>query len=236
MEEIRINKYLTEYGFCSRRAADRYINEGRVLIDGIPAELGQKVSDGMVVTVDGKEVRATRSRVFLMVNKPPGIVCTAEKKEKNNIVDFINYKTRVYPVGRLDKDSRGLILMTNEGEYANEMLRARNYHEKEYLVTVDHTIDKQFISAMKKGVYLSELELTTRPCKIKKISDKQFSIILTQGLNRQIRRMCKELSYNVTDLKRVRFLTLTLGDLPEGSYRELSESEINELMSALKRE
>lgn len=230
---MRINKYLSEYGVCSRRAADRLIEEKRVTIDGEAAAIGQQVLPGQIVCVDGKAVEEKHESVFLAVNKPPGIVCTAEMREKDNIVSFIDYPVRVYPVGRLDKESRGLILMTNEGSLVNDMLRARNYHEKEYEVVVDRTVTADFVKRMSEGIYLDELEVKTRPCVVKKISDKKFSIILTQGLNRQIRRMCAALSYKVMDLKRVRFLTIELGDLKEGSYRELSRDEILSLKSVL---
>ena len=175
---MRLNKYLSDAGVCSRRQADRYVEEGRIWIDGAPAVMGQKVMPGQKVFLDGKEVTVCRKRVILAVNKPKGIVCTSEKREKNNIVDFIGYPERIYPVGRLDKDSEGLILMTNDGDLMNEILRARNYHEKEYIVTVNKKIDPAFLKAMRQGVFLPELNVTTRPCKVKEVDKNSFSIIL----------------------------------------------------------
>lgn len=233
MEKIRLNKYLSEAGVCSRREADRLIEEGHVRINGEKVQLGQKVSEDDYVTIDGKPVVTEKRRVILMLNKPKGIVCTAEKSEPNNIVDYVDYPVRVYPVGRLDKESRGLILMTNEGELVNALNRARNYHEKEYIVKVDREVTADFIKQMSGGIYLPELGRKTRRCQVKKISHDRFSIVLTQGLNRQIRRMCESCGYRVRDLKRVRIQNLTLGDLKEGEYRELTEDEINRLFRSI---
>lgn len=233
MEKIRLNKYLSEAGVCSRREADRLIEEGHVRINGEKVQLGQKVSEDDYVTIDGKPVVPEKRRVILMLNKPKGIVCTAEKSEPNNIVDYVDYPVRVYPVGRLDKESRGLILMTNEGELVNALNRARNYHEKEYIVKVDREVTADFIKQMSGGIYLPELGRKTRRCQVKKISHDRFSIVLTQGLNRQIRRMCESCGYRVRDLKRVRIQNLTLGDLKEGEYRELTEDEINRLFRSI---
>ena len=184
---MRLNKYLSDAGVCSRRQADRYVEEGRIWIDGAPAVMGQKVMPGQKVFLDGKEVTVCRKRVILAVNKPKGIVCTSEKREKNNIVDFIGYPERIYPVGRLDKDSEGLILMTNDGELMDEILRARNYHEKEYEVRVNKPVTMDFVKKMQSGVPI--LDTVTRPCRVQKTGAYTFRIIFTQGLNRQIRRM-----------------------------------------------
>ncbi|MCR4675328.1 MAG: pseudouridine synthase [Lachnospiraceae bacterium] len=232
-KEIRINKYLSEAGFCSRREGDKLVAEGVVTIDGEVAEMGAKVKPGQKVLVRGTSVVLEEEEVFLLFNKPRGIVCTAEKREKDNVVDYINYPIRIYPVGRLDKDSHGLLLLTNQGDLTNEILKASNYHEKEYVVRVNKPITGQFMMHMQSGVYLSELEKKTAPCKVKKIDDKTFSIILTQGLNRQIRRMCRELDYHVRDLKRIRIMDFTLEGIGEGKYRTLSREEIQKLKNQL---
>lgn len=234
-ELIRLNKYLSDAGVCSRREADAAIEKGKVLIDGIPAIMGMKVTGNEEIVYCGKAViRNKKESVILLVNKPEGIVCTSEKREKNNIVDYINYPTRVYPVGRLDKDSHGLILMTNRGDLVNDILKASTYHEKEYVVRVDKEITADFIKRMSQGVYLDELEVTTRPCEVKKLSKFTFLIILTQGLNRQIRRMCKACGYRVRDLKRIRIMNLMVDSIPEGQYREITDSEYEELLCQLK--
>ena len=222
---MRLNKYLADAGLCSRREADRRIEAGRVTVDGSVATLGTQVEDGQEVICDGKPVSAKERTVILICNKPRGIVCTAEKREKDNIIDYIGYPIRVFPVGRLDKDSRGLILLTNDGELSDALMRSRNGHEREYEVTVNRSIDAAFVRSMSEGVYLEELDVTTLPAKVKKLSADSFSITLTQGLNRQIRRMCETLGYRVKDLKRVRIENLTLGELSEGRYRELTEEE-----------
>lgn len=223
----RLNKYLSDAGVCSRRQADRYVEEGRITVDGKTAELGQRVLPEQQICVDGKPIRISRKRVFLAVNKPRGIVCTTQKKEKDNIVDFIHYPERIYPVGRLDKESEGLLLMTNDGELMNEILKARNGHEKEYQVKVDKPVTKQFLRKMAQGVAI--LDTVTRPCKVRQTGPCSFRIILTQGLNRQIRRMCEVLGYRVKELKRLRIMNITLGDLPEGQYRDVTETEFREL-------
>lgn len=230
---VRINKYLSEAGVCSRREADRLIEQGLVFIDGNVAENGMKVMPGNVVTVNGKIVSKVNEQIYLAFNKPAGIVCTAEKKEKNNIIDYLNYPKRLMYAGRLDKDSTGLIIMTNDGDLINKMMKARNHHEKEYIVTVKNKIDDSFINKMSSGVYLSELEVTTRKCKVTKIDDFTFKIILTQGLNRQIRRMCTELGNSVKKLNRVRIMNIFLNDLKEGKYRNLSDEELCKLKSLL---
>ena len=229
-ELIRLNKYLSEMGICSRRTADAAIEAGKVLVAGQVAQMGQKVTGSETIVYEGKTIGNKRDDfVLIAFNKPKGIVCTASKKDKNNIVDFINYPVRIYPVGRLDKDSHGLILLTNQGELVNKIMRASNCHEKEYVVRVNKELTKDFLESMKKGVYLEELETTTRPCKIKRIDKFTFSIILTQGLNRQIRRMCQALDYRVTDLKRIRIMNINLENLKEGSFRDVNEAELKVL-------
>ena len=226
-ENIRLNKFLSDAGVCSRRAADKAIEEGRVLVNGEIPLMGQRISSSDEVLFDGKPVsNANKKPVLIAYNKPVGIVCTAEKKEKNNIVDHIGYPERIYPIGRLDKDSNGLILLTNQGDLVNKIMRAVNAHEKEYIVSVDKEIDKDFIKKMSDGVYLDELEVTTRKCKVKKLSKYEFNIILTQGLNRQIRRMCQMLGYKVKTLKRVRIMNIELGDLKVDTYRDVTPNEI----------
>ena len=234
---MRINKYLSEAGVCSRREADRLIEAKKVMIEDRIAGLGEDVAEGERVYVDGKEVPRNNAPVLLLYNKPKGIVCTAEKREKNNIIDAVSYSARIYPVGRLDKDSTGLILLTNQGELSNRILKARYHHEKEYVVTLNRPYDERFLRAMASGVYLSELDKKTRPCFVEGISgdNKSFRIILTQGLNRQIRRMCEELSYKVKELKRVRILNLTLDGIEEGKYREITDEEMKELVMLLDR-
>ena len=240
-EPVRLNKYLSDAGVCSRRQADRYVEEGRITIDGIPAVIGQKVfadqkvcvdgeeiHKGQMMDLDGKEIMLKSRRIVLAVNKPQGIVCTTQKRERNNIVDFIGYPERIYPMGRLDKDSEGLILMTNDGELMDRVLRARNYHEKEYIVRVNRPVTMDFVAKMRKGVPI--LDTVTRPCQVEKIGPYMFRIILTQGLNRQIRRMCEALDYRVRWLKRVRVMNINLGQLPSGQYREITGSELDELL------
>jgi 23S rRNA pseudouridine2604 synthase len=231
---VRINKFLSEAGVCSRREADRKIEDGRVTIDGKPAQMGDRVLDGQEVLVDGVRVRKEEKMVLLALYKPVGIVCTAEKREKNNVVDFLHYPTRVYPVGRLDKDSEGLLLMTNNGDIVNKMMRAGNYHEKEYIVTVNRPISDPFLRGLRGGVPLVELGTTTRKCRVEKISNRQFRIILTQGLNRQIRRMCEYFGYRVEKLVRVRIMNIELGDLKPGEYREVTDLEYAELQKLIR--
>ena len=223
----RLNKFIGETGFCSRREADKIIEEGRVTINGVVPELGTKVSPYDEVRIDGKLIREKREKpIYLAFNKPVGIECTTNLEVRNNIVDYINYPTRIFPIGRLDKASEGLIFMTNDGDIVNKILRARNNHEKEYTVTVNKLITDRFIEKMGNGVPI--LETVTRKCKVEKISSTTFKIILTQGLNRQIRRMCEYLGYEVTALKRIRIINITL-DIPVGRYRDLTDSEIKEL-------
>ena len=232
--EVRINKYLSAAGFCSRREADRLVEAGRVSIDGRIAGMGDKVSDGQKVQVDNKDISVEEEKILLAFNKPAGIVCTTtDSQGANNIVDYIGYNKRIYPIGRLDKDSHGLILMTNNGEIMDKILRSANGHEKEYIVEVNKDIDDEFVKNMSKGVYLEELERTTLPCKVYKDGKRKFRIILTQGLNRQIRRMCDNLGYRVVDLKRIRIMNIVLGDLKEGSYRNVTDKEYSRLLSML---
>lgn len=233
-EGVRLNKFLSDAGICSRRQADVWIAEGKVTVDGQTAREGMRVQPGMKVCYMGKEIKRQEECILLLVNKPKGIVCTT-KGQKNNIVDFLHYKERIYPVGRLDVASEGLLLMTNDGDLMNEILKARNYHEKEYIVTVNRKIDDEMIKSMRKGVYLPELKVTTRPCKVKKIAADSFSIILTQGLNRQIRRMCETLGYRVVRLKRIRIMNLKLGELKKGQCRKATEGEMRELYSLIKK-
>ena len=230
-EPVRLYKYLSEAGVCSRREADRLIADGRVTVDGRIAQTGMRVSPGQEVRVGRKVVSKRDEMVVLAVNKPKGIVCTEEKRERNSIVRFLNYPIRVTYIGRLDKDSRGLLLMTNNGDIINRMMRSANCHEKEYKVTVDKEITEEFIEKMSGGVPI--LDTVTRPCRVTKIGKYTFSIILTQGLNRQIRRMCGALGYEVRDLLRVRVMNIRLGSLKEGEYRKLTDEELEELYSLI---
>ena len=231
-EPVRLNKYLSEAGVCSRREADRLIEEGKVSVDGSPARTGMRITPGQVVKVGRKVVSRQDEMIVLAVNKPRGIVCTEEKRERNSIVRFLNYPVRVTYAGRLDKDSRGLRLMTNNGDIINQMMRAANRHEKEYKVTVDREITEEFVKQMSEGV--SILDTVTRPCKVEKMGKYTFSIVLTQGLNRQIRRMCEALGYEVRDLVRVRIVNIRLGSLKEGQYRKLTDAELDELYEEIK--
>lgn len=226
-ETKRINKYLSETGYCSRRQADTLVSENRVTINGKPAEMGAQVSDQDVIEVDGKPIQKRKNDfVYLAFNKPIGIECTTNTKVKDNVVDYINYPERIFPIGRLDKDSEGLLLLTNDGDIVNKILRARNNHEKEYIVKVDKPVNDRFITRMSLGVPI--LDTMTKKCKVEKINAYTFKIVLTQGLNRQIRRMCEHLGYEVKALKRVRIINITL-DVPLGKYRKLSDKEMNEL-------
>lgn len=231
MEKIRLNKYLAQSGVCSRREADRLIAEGKVTVDGRKAEVGMSVLESQDVRVGKKPVRPEEKKVILAVNKPVGIVCTEEKREKNNIIRFLDYPTRITYIGRLDKDSEGLLLMTNQGEIINKMMRAGNRHEKEYEVTVDKPVTKGFCHEMGNGVPI--LDTVTRPCMVEQTGKYQFRIILTQGLNRQIRRMCEALGYRVVKLKRTRIMNIRLGDLKPGSCREISGEEYKELLQRI---
>ena len=231
-EPVRLNKYLSEAGVCSRREADRLIETGRVTVDGQRAQTGMRIVPGQIVKVGNKVVSKQDEMIVLAVNKPRGIVCTEERRERDSIVRFLNYPVRVTYIGRLDKDSHGLLLMTNNGDIINKMMRAGNKHEKEYKVTVDKEITEDFLKKMAAGVPI--LDTVTRPCTVKKIGKYTFSIILTQGLNRQIRRMCEALGYEVKDLLRVRVMNITLDGLKDGQYRKLTDQELNELYDQLK--
>lgn len=231
-EAIRINKYLSESGVCSRREADRLIESGKVRINNEVATVGSKVLQGDVVYVNQKKVTICEELELIAFNKPVGIECTSDKSDDKNIIDYIGYNKRIYPVGRLDQASEGLILLTNDGHMTNELLRAANYHEKEYVVKVNKKITDDFITKMSSGVAI--LDTVTRKCKVTKISDYTFKIILTQGLNRQIRRMCEALGYKVIKLKRIRIMNIELGDLKIGQYRKLTKKEIDILYKNLK--
>ena len=225
----RINKYLSEVGYCSRRRADRLIEEGKVTINGKVPEIGTKVDDGDLVEVEGQRIEKStkQKKIYLAFNKPVGIVCTTNREvEPDNIIDFIKYPKRIFPIGRLDKSSEGLIFLTNDGDIVNKILRARNNHEKEYIVSVNRPINKEFIQTMSNGVEI--LETITKNCFAKQMGPKKFKIILTEGLNRQIRRMCESLGYRVQSLKRVRIMNIKL-DLPVGKYRELTKKELLKL-------
>ena len=224
---IRINKYMAESGMCSRREADKLVADGKVYIDGVKAVMGSKVQPGQKVTVKGQDIKKNEDLVLIAFNKPVGIVSTTDKREKDNIIDYINYGKRIFPIGRLDKESEGLILLTNDGDIVNKILRAGNYHEKEYVVTVNKDITPEFLKAMSSGVPI--LDTVTRPCKIEQIDKKVFKIILTQGLNRQIRRMCEALGYRVRSLIRIRIMNIKLNHLKSGTYRNLTPKELEEL-------
>ena len=228
MDKIRINKFLSEAGYCSRRAADKLIEEGRVTINGKIPEIGTKITDADQVSVDGKVIGKKKDDfVYVAFNKPIGIVCTTDtKREKDNIIDFINYPKRIFPIGRLDKLSEGLILLTDDGDIVNKILRARNNHEKEYIVTVDKLITREFINQMSNGIPI--LDTITKKCEMEHISKFTFRIVLTQGLNRQIRRMCEYLGYEVQALKRIRIMNIQL-DTKVGEWRDLTQSELSEL-------
>lgn len=233
--ELRLNKYLSDAGYCSRRDADRLIESGRVTVDGVRAVTGMKIMPGQSVAVDGKRVAREQEMVLLAVNKPRGVVCTTDTRfGDRTIYDVLQYPKRVFSIGRLDKESEGLLLMTNNGDILNKIMRAGNYHEKEYLVTVDHDVTTEFLKKLAAGVYLPELNQTTRPCRVRLAGKNQFSIILTQGLNRQIRRMCERFHYKVTKLVRVRIMNIELGRLKPGEYRSVSRRELAALSEMLR--
>ena len=232
---IRINKYLSEVGYCSRRVADRLIEEGKVTINGKVPGMGAKVEEGDQIEVEGQRIgKSTKPKnIYLAFNKPVGVVCTTDRRvEPNNIVDFIKYPKRIFPIGRLDKPSEGLIFLTNDGDIVNKILRARNNHEKEYIVSVNRPINREFIKSMSNGVKI--LDTITKNCFVKQLGPKKFKIILTQGLNRQIRRMCESLGYRVKSLKRVRIMNIKL-DVPTGKYRKFTKEEILELNGLLEK-
>lgn len=223
---MRINKLLSNYGYFSRKEVNRVIEEGRIIINGKVAEKGQWVEEDDEILLDGVPV-IKKEKIYILLNKPRGIICTASKEKENNIIDFLNYGEYVFPVGRLDKDSEGLIILTNDGELANTILSSDNYHEKEYEVTLDREYDEEFLNKMSEGVEI--LGTKTRPCRLERIDDLTFRIILTQGLNRQIRRMCKTLKYNVVKLDRIRIVNLNKKNLKSGEFRYITEEEILKL-------
>lgn len=232
--ESRINKYISSCGVCSRRAADALVLAGKVKINGKTAQIGDKVSENDTVTVNGRPVNPQSKEILIALNKPRGIVCTASDKQGgNDIVHFVGCKERIFPVGRLDKDSEGLILLTNNGEIMNRMISAKYQHEKEYAVTVNKPVTEEFLKKMRGGLYLKELDKFTAPCRCEKLSKTRFKIVLIQGLNRQIRRMCGACGYGVTKLKRVRIMNIHLGTLPLGKWRELTNEEHDQLMKDL---
>lgn len=232
MKETRINKFLSEAGYCSRRAADKLIEQSRITVNGEIPPMGTKITASDIVRVDGKIIsKSNETPVYLALNKPRGIVCTTDTRvEENNIIDFLGYHKRIFPIGRLDKDSQGLILLTNDGDIVNKILRARNNHEKEYIVTVDKAIDEKFIRKMSQGVPI--LDTITRPCQVEALGQFKFKIILTQGLNRQIRRMCDYLGYKVRTLSRIRIMNIHL-DVKLGEFRELNKNELQTLNDLL---
>jgi len=224
---VRLNKYMSDSGICSRREADKLIEAGKVTIDGEVAVMGTKVAKGQKVVVNGKPIQADEKLVLIAFNKPRGIVCTTDRREKDNIIDYIKYSSRIYPIGRLDKDSEGLILLTNHGDIVNKILRAGNNHEKEYIVKVNKPLTQKFITGMESGVPI--LDTVTRECKVEALDKFTFRIILTQGLNRQIRRMCEYFGYRVITLERVRVMNIKLGRLKTGGYRNVTDRELEDL-------
>ena len=236
LEPVRLNKYLSDKGICSRREADRLTGLGVILVNGKTAMMGQKVTDADQITVEGRPVNtAAPEKVIIAVNKPVGVVCTTRAfKGEQNILDLVNRPERLYPVGRLDKDSEGLIFLTNDGAFTAELTKASGQHEKEYEVTLDKEPTDEFIRRLEKGVYLRELQKTTAPCRIRRAGEKKLKIILIQGLNRQIRRMCQSLGYDVRSLKRVRIMNVLLGDLKPGEYREIRGDEKRMLTAELR--
>ena len=227
----RLNKFVADSGYCSRREADRLIAEGRVQVDGRPGALGDRVLPGMRVTVDGQSLSGRGEKVYIALNKPAGVVCTTDPREPMNVVDYLDYPIRIFPVGRLDKDSEGLLLMTSDGEIINRILRAAGGHEKEYEVEIDRPVTKEFVEKMSAGV--SILDTVTLPCRVRRTGERSFNIILVQGLNRQIRRMCEALGCNVVRLRRIRIMNIRLGAMRPGQWRELSEEELSGLMGRL---
>lgn len=234
-ETVRLNKFLSEKGICSRREADRLVDEGKVMVNGVCAVMGQKVSSADEIVVDGKKVSTKQIKpVLIAVNKPAGIVCTTARFEgEKNIVDMVKYPTRIYPIGRLDKESEGLILMTNLGDLANEISKASNSHEKEYVVTVNNQVTESFLDKMRRGMHLDELNADTMPCVCTKTGNREFHIILKQGLNRQIRRMCAACGYRVETLKRIRIMNIHLGNIPQGNFRNVTDAEFDKLIKTL---
>ncbi|WP_284644971.1 23S rRNA pseudouridine(2604) synthase RluF [Paenibacillus silviterrae] len=225
---MRINKFISETGLCSRREVDKLVESGRITINGVKAELGSQVNEGDDVRVDGRRIGVKKKHVYIALNKPVGITSTTERQVRGNIVDFVGHKERIFPIGRLDKDSEGLILLTNDGDIVNKILRSENEHEKEYIVTVDKPLTPMFVKGMSSGVKI--LGTITKPCKVQQLGERVFRIILTQGLNRQIRRMCAAFGYEVRRLKRVRIMNIKLAELPVGKWRDLDPQELERLM------
>ena len=229
---VRLNKYMSEAGVCSRREADRLIEQGRVTVDGVRAVTGQQVEKDQKIELDGKPVKKDKKEkpILLAVNKPRGVVCSEVSQGNDvNIIEFLNYPKRITYAGRLDKDSEGLLLMTNQGDLINQMMRGANHHEKEYEVVVDRPFNERFLKDMAAGIYLKELDVTIRPCEVERLGKRKFRIVLTQGLNRQIRRMCQELGYHVQELKRIRIMNIRLGHLKTGTWRNVTPEELEEL-------
>lgn len=235
MDEIRLNKFLSEAGMCSRREADRLIEKGKVFVNGKAAVPGMKVTPADEVIVDGKKAEQEEEKIVLAFYKPRGVVCTFEKREKDNLIQYLNYPKRITYAGRLDKDSEGLMILTNQGQLIQDMMRARNEHEKEYIVTVDKPVTLAFMHKLQNGIWLDELGVQTRKCYAEIIGERTFKMVLTQGLNRQIRRMCRACNYHVRRLVRTRILNIQLGDLEKGAYRPLTKSELEQLYKLLKR-
>ncbi|MCB0401772.1 MAG: 23S rRNA pseudouridine(2604) synthase RluF [Flavobacteriales bacterium] len=231
LDTLRLNKAISETGFCSRRAADKLIEEGRVLVNGKTPELGTKVTSKDTISVDGKVITKAVESIYLVFNKPVGITCTTETHIKGNIISYLNYPERIFPIGRLDKPSEGLIFLTNDGDIVNKILRSKNNHEKEYVVSVNKPITAEFINKMSQGVPI--LDTVTKKCQVKQLDPNTFNIVLTQGLNRQIRRMCTYLGYEVTKLKRIRIMNVSLGKLKSGEFRHFTTQEINTLKDAI---
>ncbi|MBG9776027.1 23S rRNA pseudouridine(2604) synthase RluF [Brevibacillus laterosporus] len=228
---MRINKFISETGYCSRREADKLVEAGRVTINGVVAELGSQADSGDDVKIDGKALGIKKAAVYIALHKPVGITCTTERHIKGNIIDFVNHPERIFPIGRLDKDSEGLILLTNDGDIVNKILRAENNHDKEYIVTVDKPITDAFLKGMASGVRI--LGTTTKPCQVNRINERSFRVILTQGLNRQIRRMCQVFGYKVQRLQRIRIMNIHLDGIKKGEWREVSTKELNQLLQNL---
>ncbi len=234
MSSISLNKFISSTGICSRREADKWIEAGKVKINGNVARKGNRVEPGDKVTVNGKPLKQKPREVYIALNKPPGVTSTTDRKDRDNIIDFLKFPERIFPIGRLDKASSGLILLTNNGDIVNEILREENEHEKEYIVQVDQEVTTDFLSRMRSGVPI--LGTVTKRCRVEKLGDRTFKIILTQGLNRQIRRMCEYLGYKVLNLKRVRIMHIDLGKLPMGKYRDLTDLELKKLFSSIQKE
>ncbi len=230
--DISLNKYISDTGFCSRREADKFIGECRVTINGEDANKGNRVKEGDIVKIDGESLKKKMTPVYLVLNKPKGITCTTDTKDKTNIIDFVNFKSRIFPIGRLDKPSEGLIFLTNDGDIVNKILRAGNGHEKEYIVTVDKKMDADFINNMRNGVRI--MGTITNKCFVKLETDTRFRIILTQGLNRQIRRMCEALGFHVTSLKRIRIMNITISGLAPGKWRYFTSAEMDAVREMVK--